>query len=67
MTLIATAANINREELIDSYVTLMIDELTLQEMKEMLCNMISDNLYEVSAEQLIREVNFAYPELLQVR
>ena len=67
MTLIATAANINREELIDSYVNLMIDEMTLQEMKEMLCNMISDNLYEVSAEQLIREVNFAYPELLQVR
>jgi hypothetical protein len=66
MTAIATAANINREELIDSYVTLMVDEMTLQEVKEMLCNMISDDLYELSAEQLIAEVNFAYPELLQV-
>lgn len=66
MTAIATAANINREELIDSYVTLMVDEMTLQEMKEMLCNMISDDLYELSAEQLIFEVNYSYPELLQV-
>ena len=56
---------INRPALLESYFNALIDNMSLEDMQELLYAMMEDNFERISDEQLIREINDIHPELLK--
>ena len=55
----------NRPALLESYLNTLIDNMSLEDMQELLYAMMEDNFERISDEQLIREINDIHPELLK--
>ena len=55
----------NRPALIESYFNALIDNMSLEDMQEVLYSMMEAEFDSISDEQLIREINYTHPELLK--
>lgn len=55
----------NRPALIESYFNALIDNMSLEDMQEVLYSMMESDFERISDEQLIREINYTHPELLK--
>ena len=55
----------NRPALIESYFNALIDNMSLEDMQELLYSMMEAEFDSISDEQLIREINYTHPELLK--
>jgi hypothetical protein len=56
---------INRPALLESYFNAMIDNMTLEDMQELLYAMMENEFDSISDEQLIKEIQYTHPELLK--
>ena len=56
---------INRPALLESYFNALIDNMSLEDMQELLYAMMESDFERISDEQLIREVQYTHPELLK--
>ena len=55
----------NRPALLESYFNALIDNMTLEDMQELLYAMMESDFERISDEQLIEEIKFTHPELLK--
>ncbi len=55
----------NRPALLESYFNALIDNMTLEDMQELLYAMMESDFERISDEQLIREIKYTHPELLK--
>jgi uncharacterized protein YeeX (DUF496 family) len=56
---------INRPALLESYFNALIDNMTLEDMQELLYAMMESDFERISDEQLIKEIKYTHPELLK--
>jgi len=56
---------INRPALLESYFNALIDNMTLEDMQELLYAMMENEFDSISDEQLIKEIQYTHPELLK--
>ena len=56
---------INRPALLESYFNALIDDMTLEDMQELLYAMMESDFERISDEQLIKEIQYTHPELLK--
>jgi uncharacterized protein YeeX (DUF496 family) len=56
---------IDRPALLESYFNAMIDNMSLEDMQELLYSMMESDFEGISDEQLIKEINYTHPELLK--
>ena len=56
---------INRPALLESYFNALIDNMTLEDMQELLYAMMESDFERISDEQLIKEIQYTHPELLK--
>jgi hypothetical protein len=56
---------INRPALLESYFNALIDNMTLEDMQELLYAMMENEFDGISDEQLIKEIQYTHPELLK--
>ena len=56
--------NINREELIQSYIDQVIDNMSTKDLVRVVWEQLEENLALYTDEELITEVSEYYPELL---
>jgi len=55
----------NRPALLESYLNALIDNMTLEDMQEILYAMMESDFDRISDEQLIEEIKCTHPELLK--
>ena len=55
----------NRPALLESYFNALIDNMSLEDMQELLYAMMESDFERISDEQLIKEIKFTHPELLK--
>ena len=55
----------NRPALLESYFNALIDNMTLEDMQELLYAMMESDFERISDEQLIKEIQYTHPELLK--
>ena len=55
----------NRPALLDSYFNALIDNMSLEDMQELLYAMMESDFERISDEQLIEEIKYTHPELLK--
>ena len=55
----------NRPALLDSYINALIDNMSLEDMQELLYTLMESDFEGISDEQLIKEINYTHPELLK--
>ena len=55
----------NRPALLDSYINALIDNMTLEDMQELLYSLMESDFDRISDEQLIKEIKYTHPELLK--
>ena len=55
----------NRPALLESYFNALIDDMTLEDMQELLYAMMENGFDGISDEQLIKEIQYTHPELLK--
>ena len=55
----------NRPALLESYIDALIDNMTLEDMEELLYAMMESDFERISDEQLIKEIKCTHPELLK--
>jgi uncharacterized protein YeeX (DUF496 family) len=55
----------NRPALLESYFNALIDNMTLEDMQELLYAMMESDFERISDEQLIEEIKYTHPELLK--
>ena len=55
----------NRPALLESYLNTLIDNMSLEDMQELLYAMMESDFDRISDEQLIKEIKFTHPELLK--
>ena len=56
---------INRPALLESYFNALIDNMTLEDMQELLYSLMESDFERISDEQLIEEIKYTHPELLK--
>jgi hypothetical protein len=56
---------INRPALLESYFNALIDNMSLEDMQELLYAMMESDFERISDEQLIKEIQYTHPELLK--
>jgi len=56
---------INRPALLESYCNALIDNMTLEDMEELLYTLMESDFDRISDEQLIEEIKCTHPELLK--
>ena len=56
---------INRPALLESYFNALIDNMSLEDMQELLYAMMESDFERISDEQLIEEIKCTHPELLK--
>ena len=56
---------INRPALLESYFNALIDNMSLEDMQELLYAMMESDFERISDEQLIKEIKCTHPELLK--
>jgi uncharacterized protein YeeX (DUF496 family) len=56
---------INRPALLESYFNALIDNMSLEDMQELLYAMMESDFDRISDEQLIKEIQYTHPELLK--
>ena len=56
---------INRPALLESYFNALIDNMSLEDMQELLYAMMESDFERISDEQLIKEIQLTHPELLK--
>ena len=56
---------INRPALLESYFNALIDNMSLEDMQELLYAMMESDFDGISDEQLIKEIQYTHPELLK--
>lgn len=59
------STNINRDELIQSYIDRVIDNMNTKDLVRIVWEQLEENLALYSDEELISEVSDYYPELLE--
>ena len=55
----------NRPALLESYIDALIDNMTLEDMEELLYALMESDFERISDEQLIKEIKCTHPELLK--
>ena len=55
----------NRPALLESYINALIDNMTLEDMQELLYSLMESDFERISDEQLIKEIQYTHPELLK--
>ena len=55
----------NRPTLLESYIDALIDNMTLEDMEELLYSLMESDFERISDEQLIKEIKCTHPELLK--
>ena len=55
----------NRPALLESYINVLIDNMSLEDMQELLYAMMESDFERISDEQLIKEIQYTHPELLK--
>ena len=55
----------NRPALLDSYFNALIDNMSLEDMQELLYAMMESDFERISDEQLIEEIKYTHSELLK--
>lgn len=55
----------NRPALLESYFNALIDNMSLEDMQELLYSMMESDFDRISDEQLIEEIKCTHPELLK--
>ncbi len=55
----------NRPALLESYLNTLIDNMSLEDMQELLYAMMESDFDRISDEQLIKEIKYTHPELLK--
>jgi len=55
----------NRPALLESYINALIDNMTLEDMQELLYTLMESDFERISNEQLIKEIQYTHPELLK--
>jgi uncharacterized protein YeeX (DUF496 family) len=56
---------IDRPALLESYLNALIDNMSLEDMQELLYAMMESDFEGISDEQLIGEIKYTHPELLK--
>ena len=56
---------INRPALLESYFNALIDNMSLEDMQELLYALMESDFERISDEQLIEEIQYTHPELLK--
>lgn len=56
----------NRQELLDSYIDRILDNMSTKDLMRIVGDQIEENLSSYTDEELIAEVEEYYPELLEV-
>jgi hypothetical protein len=56
---------INRPALLESYFNALIDNMSLEDMQELLYAMMESDFDRISDEQLIKDIQLTHPELLK--
>jgi len=55
----------NRPALLESYIDALIDNMTIEDMEELLYALMESDFERISDEQLIKEIKCTHPELLK--
>ena len=55
----------NRPALLESYFNALIDNMSLEDMQELLYAMMESDFERISDKQLIEEIKLTHPELLK--
>ena len=55
----------NRPALLESYIHALIDNMTIEDMEELLYALMESDFERISDEQLIKEIQYTHPELLK--
>lgn len=55
----------NRPALLESYFNALIDNMSLEDMQELLYALMESDFDRLSDEQIIEEIKFTHPELLK--